>query len=93
MAGIYGINNQINPGDAADKDLYNLPSEEQAEFPTVCASFAAALSALDNDREFLKVGGVFTDDTIDAYIELKKEEIETLDMTTQPVEFSMYYSV
>lgn len=93
MAGLDGIKNQIHPGDAADKDLYDLPPEEQAEYPTVAASLDEALSALDADRDFLKEGGVFTDDTIDAYIELKREEIERLNMTTHPVEFDMYYSV
>lgn len=93
MAGIDGINNKIEPGDPADKDLYDLPPEKQAEYPTVCASFTEALSALDNDRDFLKAGGVFTDDAINAYLELKKAEVETLDMTTHPVEFDMYYSV
>ncbi len=93
MAGIDGIKNKIHPGDSADKDLYDLPPEEQSEFPTVCASFEEALTALDADRTFLKEGGVFTDDMIDAYIELKKEEIEILNMTTHPVEFDMYYSV
>jgi glutamine synthetase len=93
MAGIDGINNKIHPGDAADKDLYDLPPEEHAGFPTVCASLSEAISALDKDREFLKAGDVFTDDVIDAYIALKKEEIEKLDMTTHPVEFGMYYSV
>ena len=93
MAGLDGIKNEIDPGDPADKDLYDLPPEEQAAFPTVCASLSEALSALDKDRDFLKAGGVFTDDTIDAYIDLKKQEVETLDMTTHPVEFDMYYSV
>ncbi len=93
MAGLDGIKNQIHPGDAADKDLYDLPPEEVSEYPTVCASFEEALASLDADREFLKEGGVFTDDMIDAYIELKSEEVETLNMTTHPVEFEMYYSV
>jgi len=93
MAGLDGIKNKIHPGDSADKDLYDLPPEEQSEYPTVCASFEEALVALDADRDFLKEGDVFTDDSIDAYIELKKEEIETLNMTTHPVEFDMYYSV
>ena len=93
MAGLDGINKKMHPGDSADKDLYDLPPEEQAEFPTVCSSFGEALSALDKDRDFLKAGDVFTDDMIDAYIKLKKEEIETLNMTTHPVEFDMYYSV
>ena len=93
MAGLDGVKNKIHPGDSADKDLYDLPAEELAEYPTVCASFEEALTALDADRDFLKEGGVFTDDSIDAYIALKSEEVETLNMTTHPVEFEMYYSV
>jgi glutamine synthetase len=76
-----------------DKDLYDLPAEEAAEIPTVAASLEEALSALDADREFLTQGGVFTDDLIDAYIKLKSQEVEKLNMTTHPVEFEMYYSV
>ena len=93
MAGIDGIQNQIHPGDAADKDLYDLPPEEGKAIPTVASSLTMALEALDADREFLTAGGVFDDDMIDGYIELKQEEVETLDMTTHPVEFDMYYSV
>ncbi len=93
MAGLDGIQNQIHPGDAADKDLYDLPAEEAKNIPTVASSLGQALDALDADREFLTAGGVFTNDMIDAYIELKAEEIERLDMTTHPVEFDMYYSV
>ncbi len=93
MAGLDGVKNKIHPGDSADKDLYDLPAEELAEYPTVCASLEEALASLDADREFLKEGGVFDDDMIDAYIDLKNEEVETLNMTTHPVEFSMYYSV
>ena len=93
MAGIDGIQNKIHPGDAADKDLYDLPAEEAESIPTVASSLSQALDALDNDRSFLTAGGVFTDDMIDAYIELKQEEVETLDMTTHPVEFDMYYSL
>jgi glutamine synthetase len=93
MAGLDGIQNKIHPGDAADKDLYDLPAEEAAAIPTVCSSLGQALAALDEDRSFLTLGGVFTDDMIDAYIELKREEVELLDMTTHPVEFEMYYSL
>ena len=93
MAGLDGIKNKIHPGDAADKDLYDLPAEEAAEIPTVAESFEEALVALDNDREFLTAGGVFTDDMIDAYIELKKEECTAVSQTTHPVEFDLYYSV
>jgi glutamine synthetase len=76
-----------------DKDLYDLPPEEGKAIPTVSSSLKMALDALDADRGFLTAGGVFTDDMIDGYIELKAEEIEKLDMTTHPVEFDMYYSV
>ncbi len=92
MAGLDGVKNQIHPGDSADKDLYDLPAEELAEYPTVSATFEEALAALDADRDFLTAGGVFDNDMIDAYIDLKKEEIEKLNMTTHPVEFDMYYS-
>ncbi len=93
MAGLDGIQNKIHPGDAADKDLYELPPEEAANIPTVCHSLDQALEALDADREFLKAGGVFTDDLIDGYIELKMEEVTQLRMTTHPIEFDMYYSL
>ena len=93
MAGIDGIQNKIHPGDAADKDLYNLPADEAAKIPTVASSLEMALDALDADRGFLTAGGVFTDDMIDAYIELKREDVERLNMTTHPVEFDLYYSV
>lgn len=92
MAGLDGIQNKIHPGEAMDKDLYDLPAEEAAAIPQVCHSFDQALEALDADREFLTTGGVFTDDMIDAFIELKEEEITRLRMSTHPVEFDMYYS-
>ena len=93
MAGLDGIQNKIHPGDAMDKDLYDLPAEEAAEIPTVASSLEQALEALDNDREFLTAGGVFTDDMLDGYIGLKMEEVTRLNMTTHPVEFDMYYSL
>jgi len=93
MAGIDGIQNKIHPGDSADKDLYDLSPDEAATIPTVASSLEMALDALDADRAFLTAGGVFTDDMINAYIELKREEVERLNMTTHPVEFDMYYSV
>jgi glutamine synthetase len=93
MAGIDGILNKIDPGDAMDKDLYDLPAEEAADIPTVASSLEQALDSLDSDREYLKAGGVFSDDMIDAYIGIKREEVEYLNMTTHPVEFEMYYSV
>ncbi len=93
MAGIDGIKNKIDPGEAMDKDLYDLPKEEALGIPTVAASLEQALEALSADRDFLTAGGVFSDDLIDAYIELKSEEVTRLNMTTHPVEFDMYYSV
>jgi glutamine synthetase len=93
MAGLDGIMNKIHPGEPIDKDLYDLPPEEEKEIPKVCFSFDEALAALDADREFLKAGGVFTDDLIDAYIDLKMAEVTRVRMTTHPVEFDLYYSL
>lgn len=93
MAGLDGIQNKIHPGDAMDKDLYDLPAEEAAQIPTVCHSLDQALEALDADRSFLNAGGVFTNDLIDGYIDLKMEDVTRLRMTTHPVEFDMYYSL
>ncbi|MEM9015306.1 MAG: type I glutamate--ammonia ligase [Pseudomonadota bacterium] len=93
MAGIDGIENKIHPGDPMDKDLYDLPPEELKDIPTVCASLREALDSLDRDRAFLKKGNVFNDDQIDAYIELKMEEVTRFETTPHPVEFDMYYSV
>ncbi|AVH27357.1 glutamate--ammonia ligase [Vibrio diabolicus] len=93
MAGLDGIKNKIHPGEAMDKDLYDLPAEESAEIPTVAYSLKDALAELDADREFLTAGGVFSDDFIDSYIELKSQDVERVNMTTHPVEFELYYSV
>ena len=92
MAGLDGIKNKIHPGDAADKDLYDLPPEEGKKIPTVCSSLEQALDYLERDSSFLLEGGVFSEDMINAYIELKREEVQRLNMTTHPVEFDMYYS-
>jgi glutamine synthetase len=93
MAGLDGIQNKIHPGDAMDKDLYDLPPEEEKAIPQVCYAFDQALEALDADRDFLTRGGVFTNDVIDAYIELKGQDVTRLRMSTHPVEFDMYYSL
>ena len=93
MAGLDGIQNKLDPGAPFDKDLYDLEPEEEKGIPTVCSSLDQALTALDQDREFLTAGGVFTDDMIDGYINLKMEEVTRFRMTTHPVEFSMYYSL
>jgi glutamine synthetase len=93
MAGLDGIENKLNPGDPIDKNLYDLPPEELEKVPTVCASLREACESLDKDRAFLKKGNVFTDDAIDAYLELKMEEVERFEMMPHPIEFDMYYSV
>ena len=93
MAGLDGIKNKIDPGEAMDKDLYDLPAEEEKKIPKVCHALDMALDALDNDRKFLTAGGVFSDAMIDGYIELKMGEVTRLRMTTHPVEYDMYYSL
>ena len=93
MAGLDGIQNKIHPGDAMDKDLYDLPPEEEKDIPKVAFSLEQALEGLDADRDFLTAGGVFTDDAIDGYIALKMEEVTALRMATHPLEFDMYYSL
>jgi len=93
MAGLDGIQNKIHPGEPMDKDLYDLPPEEEKEIPTVCFSLQQALEALDRDRAFLKQGDVFSDELIDGYIALKQQEIQRVQMSTHPVEFDLYYSL
>ncbi len=93
MAGLDGIKNKIHPGEAMDKDLYDLPPAELAEIPTVCASLREALDSLAADNSYLMEGGVFAKDQIDAYIDLKMEEVIRFEHTPHPVEFDMYYSV
>ena len=92
MAGLDGIQNKIHPGDAADKNLYDLPPEENAKIPTVCSSLDMALDYLDRDREFLTRGGVFSDDMIDAYIALKMQEVTRYRASVEPCEYDMYYA-
>jgi glutamine synthetase len=93
MAGLDGVERRIDPGEAMDRNLYDLPPEEVDELPTVCRTLAEALDALDRDREFLTAGEVFTDDLIDAYIALKRAEIEAIEAVPHPLEFQLYYSV
>jgi glutamine synthetase len=92
MAGLDGIKNQIDPGAARDEDLYELSEEELKDIPTVCGSLREALDSLKDDYEFLLEGGVFTKDQIDAYIDLKMEEVIEYEFAPHPVEFKMYYS-
>ena len=92
MAGLDGIKNKIKPGKPMDQDLYALSPEELKGIPTVCSSLRQACVALDEDRKFLTEGGVFTDDQIDAYIDLKMEEVNNFQDTPHPIEYEMYYS-
>ncbi|TAN30419.1 MAG: type I glutamate--ammonia ligase [Castellaniella sp.] len=93
MAGLDGVQNKMHPGDPADKNLYDLPPEEDAKIPTVCSSLDQALEALDRDREFLTRGGVFSHELLDAYLDLKSRELDRLRVTPHPVEFDMYYTL
>ena len=93
MAGLDGIQNKIYPGEAAVKDLYDLTAKDEAKIPQVAATLPEALDALKVDRKFLTAGGVFSDDFLDSFIDLKMEEVTRLRMTPHPVEFDMYYSL
>ena len=93
MAGLDGIRNKINPGEAIDKNLYDLPPEEAANIPQVCTSLEEALNSLAADHDFLTEGGVFTPDLIEAYIELKRAEDTRVRSTPHPAEFELYYSL
>lgn len=93
MAGLDGIRNKIHPGDPMDKNLYDLPPEEASDIPQICSSLEQAMLMLEQDCSFLLAGGVFTEDLIKSYFELKREEITKLRMTTHPIEFEMYYSL
>lgn len=92
MAGLDGIKNKIDPGEAMDKNLYALSANELSKIPTVCRSLREALDSLRDDHAFLLDGDVFTKDMIDGYIELKMEEVEKFELAPHPVEFEMYYS-
>lgn len=93
MAGLDGIRNKMHPGDASEKDLYDLPPEEEKNFDTVCSSLEEAIAALSNNHAFLLEGGVFTEDLIQAYIGLKMDEVQRMRATTHPIEYDMYYSL
>ena len=92
MAGLDGIRNKIDPGEAMDKNLYDLPPEELEGIPTVCSSLREALDTLQEDMDFLLAGNVFTADQIEGYCELKWEEVQNFEHTPHPVEYAMYYS-
>ena len=93
MAGLDGIQNKIHPGEAMDKNLYDLPPAELENVPTVCGSLREALDELEGDMEFLLKADVFTRDQVEAYIELKREDVSLWETTPSPVEYDMYYSV
>ena len=93
MAGLDGIKNKIDPGEAATKDLYDLPPDELASIPTVCGSLREALNSLENDHEFLLQGDVFNVDQLEGYMDLKWEEVYAVEHTPHPVEYGLYYSL
>lgn len=93
MAGLDGVKKKMHPGDAADKDLYDLPPEEAMAIPQVCGSLREALETLKANHAFLTEGGVFTKDMIDAYIDMKMSDVYRVEHTTHPVEYDMYYSL
>ena len=93
MAGLDGIQKKIHPGEAMDKNLYDLPPEELSEIPTVCGSLREALDALRDDHDFLLKGGVFSKDFIESYLELRYAEVKAFETMPHPIEFAMYYSV
>ncbi len=93
MAGLDGIKNKIDPGEAATKDLYDLPPAELAAIPTVCGSLREALNSLENDNEFLLQGDVFSVDQLEGYMDLKWEEVYAVEHTPHPVEYGLYYSL
>ena len=93
MAGLDGIQNKIHPGDAMDKNLYDLPPEELANVPTVCGSLREAMESLDKDHDFLLKGDVFSKEFIKSYAELRWEEVHKFEQTPHPIEYQMYYSV
>jgi glutamine synthetase len=93
MAGLDGVKNKIHPGDAADKDLYDLPPEEAKAIPQVCGSLREALQNLQDNHAFLLEGGVFTQDFIDAYIKMKMSDVHRIEQTTHPLEYEMYYAL
>lgn len=91
MAGIDGIENKIEAGEAADKNLYDLPPEEEAMIPTVAENLEVALNALKEDHAFLLKGDVFSKEMIDDYIALKMQEVQRMNEAVHPLEFEMYY--
>ncbi|MEE0987450.1 MAG: glutamate--ammonia ligase [Succinivibrionaceae bacterium] len=93
MAGLDGIINHIDPGEAMDKNLYDLPPEEEAAIPQVCGSLEEAIKSLQADHDFLLAGDVFSADYIDAFCKLKQKEIDKVRMTPHPAEFELYYSL
>ncbi|TFG72905.1 MAG: type I glutamate--ammonia ligase [Anaerolineales bacterium] len=94
MAGLDGVQNQLDPGEPMDKDLYDLPAEEAAKITQVPGSLEAVLNALEGDHEFLLKGDVFTPDLLEAYIAYKRSaEVNPVRMRPHPYEFTLYYDI
>ena len=94
MAGLDGIENKINPGEPAEKDLYDLEAKEAAKIRTMPGSLDEALNHLEKDHQFLLKGGVFSEDLIEAWIGYKRtKEVDTMRLRPHPYEFFLYYDV
>ncbi len=94
MAGLDGVQNRIDLGEPLDKDIYDLPPEELANVPSLPGSLDAALTALENDHDFLLKGDVFTTSLIERWIRYKREnEITPLRLRPHPLKFAMYYDI
>lgn len=93
LAGLDGIKNKIDPGDPADFNLYAMRrGRDRLAIKEVCGTLGEALSALDSGRDFLTKTGVFSDEAIDAYLEIKWEEVNSYRQVPHPIEFERYYS-
>ena len=93
MAGLDGILNHIEPPEPVDKDLYELPPEEHAGIKQVPSSLAEAMDALEEDHDFLTAGDVFTDDLIETWIGLKRDEIDQARLSPTPLEYELYFHI
>jgi glutamine synthetase len=93
MAGLDGIKNKIDPGNAVDEDIYHLSAAKAKKFPNLCSSLEQALDCLEDNHKFMLEGGVFTEDLLESFVKLKREEVQLVNSTTHPVELEMYYSV
>jgi len=94
MAGLDGVENKIDPGAPLDKDIYDMKPEELTEIPSLPGSLDEALSHLENDKDFLLKGGVFTEDVIETWINYKRaKEVDAIRLRPHPYEFNLYFDI